>query len=123
VADWYSEEDRAIFLKGLEDMDVRTQGLFSKDFVSANASQQAEVFRALGEEMAAALIGVAAAPAGYRGSAPEPADNFYAMFRELTLTGYFTSEIVMTQQLHEEIIPGRFDGCVPMAPGAQTTGS
>jgi hypothetical protein len=123
LADWYSDEDRTIFLKGLEDMDVRTQKLFNKDFVSASPEQQAEIFRALGEEMAAALIGVAAAPAGYRGSAPEPADNFYSMFRELTLTGYFTSEIGMTQQLQEVIIPGRFDGCVPMAPGPHTTSS
>ena len=123
LADWYSEEDRTIFLKGLADMDVRTQKLFGRDFVSANAQQQAEILRALGEEMAAALIGVASAPAGYRGSAPEPADNFYAMFRELTLTGYFTSEIGITQQLHQEIIPGRFDGCVPIAPGPQTMGS
>jgi hypothetical protein len=123
LADWYSDEDRTIFLKGLADMDARTQKLFSKDFVSANADQQAEIFRALGEEMAAALIGVAAAAAGYRGSAPEPADNFYAMFRELTLTGYFTSEIGMTQQLHEVIVPGRFDGCVPTVPGPQPTGS
>jgi hypothetical protein len=123
LADWYSDEDRNLFLKGLADMDVRPQKLFGKDFVSASADQQAEIFRALGEEMAAALIGVVAAPAGYRGSAPAPADNFYAMFRELTLTGYFTSEIGMTQQLHEEIIPGRFDGCIPMTPGPQTTGS
>jgi hypothetical protein len=123
LADWYSDEERTIFLKGLADLDTRTRKLFGKDFVSAGADQQAEVFRALGEEMAAALIGVASAAPGYRGSTPEPADNFYAMFRELTLTGYFTSEIGMTQVLHEVIIPGRFDGCVPMTPGPQTTGS
>jgi hypothetical protein len=122
LADWYSEEDRTIFLKGLADIDVRTRKLFGKDFVSADADQQAEVFRALGEEMAAALSAVASAAPGYRGSTPEPADSFYAMFRELTLTGYFTSEIG-AKQLHEEIIPGRFDGCVPIAPGPQTTGS
>jgi len=36
------------------------------------------------------------------------------MFRQLTLTGYFTSEAGFTQQLREEIIPGRFDGCFPI---------
>jgi Gluconate 2-dehydrogenase subunit 3 len=123
LADWYSEEDRKIFLEGLADMDVRTQKLFGKDFGAAGPDQQAEVFRALGDEMAAAIYAVSSAAPGYRGSSPEPTDSFYAMFRELTLTGYFTSEIGATQQLHEEIIPGRFDGCVPIAPGPQAKGS
>jgi hypothetical protein len=71
--------------------------------------------------MAQAQSELAAAPQGYRGSEPELEGNFYRMFRDLTLTGYFTSEIGLTQQLHEEMIPGHFDGCVPMpsaiAPG------
>ena len=61
-------------------------------------------------EEAAALV---SAPVGYRGSTPNPDENFYFMFRDLTLTGYFTSEIGFTQQLHEEIIPGSFEGCAP----------
>jgi hypothetical protein len=122
LADWYSEEDRKMFLEGLADVDVRTQKLFGKDFVAAGPDQQAEVFRALGEEMALALDAVASAAPGYRGSAPEPGENFYAMFRELTLTGYFTSKIG-AKQLHEETIPGRFDGCAPIAPSPQATGS
>jgi hypothetical protein len=66
---------------------------------------------------------VANGPRGYRGSLPEPENNFYFMFRQLTLTGYFTSEAGFTQQLHEEIIPGRFDGCIPPASTAPAKGS
>jgi hypothetical protein len=119
LADWYSEEDRKRFLDGLSDMDARSQKLFGKDFVAVSSEQQAEVFRALGDELAVALEAVAFAPPGYRGEPPEPPDNFYAMFRELTLTGYFTSEIGATQQLHEVIIPGHFDGCTPATPSEQ----
>jgi len=39
------------------------------------------------------------------------------------LTGYFTSEIGATQQLHEEIIPGHYDGCVPFETDATVKGS
>jgi hypothetical protein len=113
VADWYSDQDRVRFLAGLADVDARTQGLFKKDFVDASAEQQSEILRALGEEMAQAREALATAPRGYRGADPEPDDNFYFMFRQLTLTGYFTSEAGFTQQLREEIIPGRFDGCIP----------
>jgi hypothetical protein len=123
LADWYSEEDRKRFLDGLSDMDARSQKLFSKDFVALNSEQQAEVFQILSDELAQALEAVATAPPGYRGEAPEPQENFYVMFRELTLTGYFTSEIGATQALHEVIIPGHFDGCTPLATSTEQKGS
>lgn len=123
VAGWYSDEDRARFLAGIAEVDARTQVIFQRNFVDASSVQQSEVLRALGEEMAQAADALAGAPAGYRGSPPEPWDNFYLKFRQLTLTGYFTSEAGFTQQLHEEIIPGRFDGCVPFASATQTKGS
>lgn len=123
VADWYSEEERERFLAGLADVDARSERLFQKDFVHASAAQQSEILCALGEEMAEAREALAAAPRGYRGSAAEPAGNFYLMFRELTLTGYFTSEAGFTLQLHEEIIPGRYDGCVPLPSAGPTKGT
>jgi hypothetical protein len=123
VADWYSDEDRARFLAGLVTVDARTQSLFQKDFVDASPPQQSEILRALGEEMAQATEALANAPRGYRGADPEPEDNFYFTFRQLTLTGYFTSEAGFTQQLHEEIIPGRFDGCIPFEPPVQSKSS
>jgi len=113
VADWYSDQDRVRFLAGLADVDARTQSFFKRDFVDASPEQQSEILRALGEEMAQATGALADAPRGYRGADPAPDDNFYFMFRQLTLTGYFTSEAGFTQQLREEIIPGRFDGCIP----------
>ena len=123
VAGWYSDEDRVRFLAGLADVDARTQSLFKKDFVDASAEQQSEILRALGEEMAQAREALAKAPRGYRGADPEPHDNFYFMFRQLTLTGYFTSEAGFTQQLREEIIPGRFDGCIPFEAPAPSKSS
>lgn len=123
VADWYTDKERARFLAGIAAVDTRSQTLFQKNFVDAAPAQQSELLRALGEEMAEATDALAAVRSGYRGSSPEPWDNFYFMFRQLTLTGYFTSEAGFTQQLHEEIIPGRFDGCVPFAPATETKGS
>jgi Gluconate 2-dehydrogenase subunit 3 len=123
VADWYSAEDRARFLAGLADVDSRTQNLFQKDFVDASAMQQAEILRALGEEMAAAADAVANGPRGYRAALPEPDDEFYFMFRQLVLTGYFTSEAGFSQQLHEEIIPGRFDGCASFGSATPSKGA
>jgi hypothetical protein len=113
VADWLLDEERARFLSGLADVDTRAQKLFQKDFVDSSAGQQAEILRLLGDDMAAAAAAAVNGARGYRGSLPEPETNFYFAFRRLVLIGYFTSEAGFTQQLHEEIIPGRFDGCTP----------
>lgn len=123
VAEWFSDEDRARFLAGLAGVDARTQSLFKSDFVNASPEQQSEILRLLGEEMSQATQALAEAPRGYRGADPEPDDNFYFMFRQLTLTGYFTSETGFTEQLHEEIIPGRFDGCVTIEPSTPSRSS
>ena len=117
VAEWFSEEERAHFLAGLADVDARTQKLFRKDFVDAAADQQKEILLLLGEEMLSEAAALANAPRGYRGSAPEPDNNFYFDFRGLVLTGYFTSQAGFKQQLHDEIIPGHFDGCKPVESG------
>jgi hypothetical protein len=113
VADWYSKEEQSRFLAGLTVVDNHAQSLFGMNFADATIEQQSAVLRALGEQMTEEAAALVSAPVGYRGSAPEPEDNFYYMFRDLTLTGYFTSEVGFTQQLHEEIIPGHFEGCVP----------
>ena len=123
LAEWSTEEERKVFLSGLAEMDARARSLFGKEFVDTAPSQQSEIARALGEEMAQAAAALAASPVGNRGSVPKPEGNFYYLFRQLTLTGYFTSEIGATQQLHFEMFPGRFDGCTPLAPPAPAKGS
>jgi hypothetical protein len=122
LSDWYTDEERARFLAGLADVDARSQKRFGKTFVDTTAEEQSEILRVLGDELQQAVAALANAPRGYRGSPAEPETNFYLMFRRLTLFGYFTSEAGFTQQLHEEIIPGRFDGCVPEGP-APTQGA
>jgi hypothetical protein len=117
LADWYNDEQRAKFLGGLADVDMRTQKLFGKNFVDASVQQQSEILRDLGAELAEANAALADGPRSYRGFARQPENNFYLGFRRLTLLGYFTSEAGFTQQLHEEIIPGRYDGCIPYTPG------
>jgi hypothetical protein len=73
--------------------------------------------------MEAAAAALANGPRGERGALRQPTDNFYFVFRSLTLQGYFTSEAGFTQQLHKAIIPGRFDGCVPFNPASPNQGA
>ena len=41
--------------------------------------------------------------------------SFFHTMKDLTLLGYYTSEIGATRELRHEPVPGRFDGCVPLA--------
>jgi hypothetical protein len=43
--------------------------------------------------------------------------HYFRQIKELTLLGYFTSEIGVTQAMRYRETPGRFDPCVPYTPG------
>jgi gluconate 2-dehydrogenase gamma chain len=43
------------------------------------------------------------------------ASPFFREIKELTLVGYYTSEVGATRELHHVAVPGRFEGCVPLA--------
>jgi hypothetical protein len=47
----------------------------------------------------------------------DPPRHYFRMMRELTLLGYFTSEIGATQALRYQQVPGRYDACVPYKKG------
>ena len=47
----------------------------------------------------------------------KPVDLGRLMMKELTLLGFFTSEIGMTQALRYIESPGRYDPCARLAPG------
>lgn len=40
--------------------------------------------------------------------------QFFLQFKELTMVGYFTSEIGATQVLRYEPVPGFYNGCMPL---------
>jgi hypothetical protein len=40
--------------------------------------------------------------------------DFFSVFKNITVHGYYTSEIAFKQELKLEIIPGAQHGCMPM---------
>lgn len=50
----------------------------------------------------------------------EDPPHFFRQMKELTLLGYFTSEIGASQAMRYRETPGRFDPCVPYTPGETT---
>jgi Gluconate 2-dehydrogenase subunit 3 len=110
LTEWYDDEEKSIFLTGLTEIDASAGSLSGKDFVDCGEKLQTEILRGLDDEVAAASTEVR------RGSSRRrpPERNFFFMIKQLTLIGYYTSQIGFEQELHGEIIPARHAGCVPV---------
>ena len=106
VSAWYSEVERKTFLDGLAALDAFGGAHFGKSFVHCTTS-----------ERTAALSAAEDAAKGFQprptlGGFPEPelTAPFFYQLKELTVLGYYTSEIGATQELSYLPIPGRYEG-------------
>jgi gluconate 2-dehydrogenase gamma chain len=105
LAEYYDGAERARFAAGLAEMDARARASHGRSFVRCSAAQQtALIARVDGETFGA--DGAAKAMI-----APE----FFRRMKELTVLGYYTSQPGATRELRYEAVPGRFEGCVPLA--------
>ncbi len=100
----FDPEERARFLAGLDEMDGRSLRLTGLPFLEANEPQQTAV-----------LSGIAAEAESLRQAGEDDPPHFFHVVRELTLFGYYTSEVGMTEELGWRMIPGSYDGCVDLA--------
>ena len=94
VAEWYDADQKSSFLSGLADLDTRSQALFGKDFVDC-AERGAPWEQKFVKDR-----------------------HFFYMIKQLTLMGYYTSQIGFEQELHAHIIPPRHAGCAPFEEGS-----
>jgi hypothetical protein len=107
VTDTYDEPDQQIFRGGMRQLDAACQTMHRVSFMAASPAQRLALLEQLDREQKAHMDArVGEAPAHY-----------FRMMKELTLLGYFTSEIGYTQAMRYLESPGRFDPCVPYTPG------
>lgn len=108
VTDSYDEKDRTIFREGIKALDDLCQQTHRTGFLSATPAQRLSLLESLDR------VQKTARDAPDADKAPR---HYFGMMKELTLTGYFTSEIGCTQALRYAETPGRFDPCVPYTAG------
>lgn len=107
VTDCYEEKDQQIFIEGLSKIDEATKAKYSKAFMDVTAEERTALFNEINKELKA-----------YNDSKKEGDPNHYfAMMKQLTLLGYFTSEIGATQALRYVAVPGKYEGCIPYQKG------
>jgi hypothetical protein len=116
VAYWLNDEERNIFNGGLNDMATRIPGEYGKPFEQLGSEQQLAILQGMEE---AASDSPWYAPGNVRRAFISDAP-FICQVKELTIWGFFTSEVGATRVLQYNLMPMRFDGHAPRTPGETT---
>lgn len=102
VHDCSEPPDQAAFRAGLARLEADFRARHGVGFAAGTPADRTAFLNALDAEARA-----------HRGPPAHP----FRMMKELTILGYFTSEIGATQALRFEEVPGRYDGDAPWQPG------
>jgi len=103
VTDTYEERNQGIFRDGMGKLNAAA-------FMAATPEQRLAQLEQLDREQKTYMDA--------KTNSDPP--HFFRLMKELTLLGYFTSEIGCTQAMRYRETPGRFDPCTPYAPGETT---
>ena len=103
VKDCYDADQQQAFIDGVNALrkDFKTEK--GSDFLTASAEDRLAFLNAMQEK--------------FKASGDERQPIVINMLRDLTVLGYFTSEIGASQALRYEEVPGRYDGCIDYKKG------
>ena len=107
VKDCYEEKDQKIFMKGMKKLDEASNKKNSKSFMESTAAQRHDLLVALDAET----------KEYQKTKKKEDPNHYFRMMKELTLTGYFTSEVGATKALRYVAVPGKYEGCIDYKKG------
>lgn len=99
VKDIYDDEQREMFLTGLDDFDAQCREETGESFADLSDDEQFE-FASLKNEEAIR-------------DEPSEGPQWFLVFKELTMVGFFTSEPGATEVLRYEDVPGVYQSCIP----------
>ena len=94
---YLNEDDRTMFSSGLDEVAARALKLDGRSIAQLSAEEQDHLLRDIA-----------------RASQALPT-SFFLQIKELTVVGYFTSELVGKTVLKYDPIPGRYDPCIPLS--------
>lgn len=98
----WEEDDRNYFLKNLSEFEAKAEKDLGQPFIQAGEEERTAYIHKLHDEV-------------FRNGevdwdAPRP---FIWQMKELTVTGFFSTEVGMSQVLQYKLVPGRYEGCIP----------
>lgn len=107
VTDTYTADDQQRFRDGMTTLADRCQRMHGVDFAQATTEQRLALLRACDQEQYDYM----------RSKSADQPTHWFRMMKELTLLGFFTSEIGCTQAQRYRESPGPYQACVPYTAG------
>jgi len=118
VADCYTPPAQAEIKAGLARFPADYRARYGEDFLTGRPVNRTQFLNTLDVEQRKHTSEVRRKIEGNRAAeADEIPPHYFRVIRELTILGYFTSEIGSTKALHYLEVPGRYDGNVPYKKG------
>jgi hypothetical protein len=107
VKDCYSKEDQQIFKAGIQTLEMGCKEKKGKNFLDCSTEERTSYLTLLDNEQKAYT----------EKKAKEEPNHYFRMMKELTLLGFFTSEIGATKALKYVETPGSYNGNLPYKKG------
>ena len=108
VNDCYEAKDQTIFIEGVKALQFKdSKAAMGKAFMEATPAERTAFLTTLDKEAAAYQ----------KTKKPNESKHYFTMLKELTLWGFFSSEIGATKALRYVAVPGRYEGSVPYKKG------
>lgn len=107
VKDCYTAEDQQVFIAGLKDVNDKALANYKTSFIDLKPKDKEELLGKLDVEQSAFQ----------KNKDKDKPSHYFRMMKELTMLGFFTSEIGGTKVLTYVEVPGRYDACVDYKKG------
>ncbi len=105
MAGYYLEKDRTAFREALVKVDLDANEAYGKSFTRLSDEQKDEMLGKYDEEAYTKTT---------------DGDHFFKTMKELTILGFYTSEIGATEVLEYDPVPGDYKGCIPYSDVGKT---
>ena len=133
VTDCYTEDDQRVFTEGITKLNDAAKKKYNNSFVQLTPEQRTEFLIALdkeakdrgkeiGERQSKMTdeekhqMALAKNAGTYKRDAKDD-PHYFGMMKQLTVWGYFTSEVGATKALRYVAVPTRCEGCIPYKKG------
>ncbi|MFC4211403.1 gluconate 2-dehydrogenase subunit 3 family protein [Pedobacter lithocola] len=112
MKDCYPATMQTSFAKGFKELQAKSMADFKKNYLALTTAEKTKL-----------MVDLRAMAIAQKASKSE--DNkdlvyFFTTARDLTLLGYYSSEIGCTKAREYVLIPGRYDGNAPLKPGQKS---
>ena len=107
VNDCYDENNQKIFREGMDKINELSKNEHNNAFMEITPQQRLALLTKLDTEQRDYT----------KNKKAEDAAHYFRLMKELTLLGYFTSEIGAKQARRYVQTPGRYDACIPYKKG------